>query len=48
MAKKLLMDHPNFNLSQWKYLSSYKSEEDRTWLYNAAKKARVPEFPKAE
>ena len=48
VAKKLLMDHPNFNLSQWKYISSYISEEDRTRIYNAAKKAGIPEFPKDE
>ena len=46
VAKKLLETHPNFNLSQWKYLSSWKSEENRTRLYKAAKKAGVPEFPK--
>ena len=45
---KLLETHPNFNLSQWKMLNSYISEEDRMRLYNAAKKAGIPEFPKAE
>ena len=46
VIKKLLETHPNFNLSQWKFLNSYKSEEDRMWIYNAAKQAGIPEFPK--
>ncbi len=46
IVKKLQETHPNFNLSQWRYLNSWKSEENRTRLYNAAKKAGVPEFPK--
>ena len=46
VVKKLLETHPNFNLSQWRFLNSWKSEENRTRLYNAAKKAGIPEFPK--
>ena len=45
VVKKLLETHPNFNLSQWKFLNSYKSEEDRMRIYNAAKQAGIPEFP---
>ncbi len=48
IVKKLQETHPNFNLSQWRYLNSWKSEENRTRLYNAAKKAGVPEFPNSE
>ncbi len=48
IVKKLQETHPNFNLSQWRYLKSWKSEENRTRLYNAAKKAGVPEFPNSE
>jgi hypothetical protein len=47
-VKKLLAAHPNFNLSQWRYGKLWKSEENHTRLYNAAKKAGIPEFPKAE
>ena len=48
VVKKLLDTNPNFNLSQWKLgrLRYWKSEENRTRLYNAAKKAGIPEFPK--
>jgi len=45
VVKKLLEAHPDFNLSQWKYIDSWKSEENRARLYNAAKKAGIPEFP---
>ena len=45
-VKKLLEAHPNFNLSKWKYFDSWKSEENRMRLYNTAKKAGIPEFPK--
>jgi TolB-like protein/class 3 adenylate cyclase len=38
-------NHPEFNLSQWKYFNSWKSEENRSRLYNAAKQAGIPEFP---
>jgi TolB-like protein/class 3 adenylate cyclase len=48
VVKKLLDTQPNFNLSQWKFGRLWKSEENRTRLYNAAKKAGVPEFPKSE
>jgi len=42
---KLRETHPDFNLSQWKWLSNWKSEENRMRLYNAAKQAGVLEFP---
>ncbi len=45
VVKKLLETHPKFNLSQFKYLNAWKSEENRTRLYNAAKQAGIPEFP---
>jgi adenylate cyclase len=45
VVKRLLETHPNFNLSQWKYGNLWKSEENRTRLYNAAKQAGIPEFP---
>ncbi len=47
-VKKLLDANPDFNLSQWKFGRLWKSEENRTRLYNAAKKAGVPEFPKGQ
>ena len=46
VVKKLLETHPSFNLSQWKYLESWQSEENRTRLYNAAKKAGYRSFLK--
>ena len=46
VVKEFLEAHPKFNLSQWRFLDSWKSEENRTRLYDAAKKAGVPEFPK--
>ncbi len=48
VVKRLLETHPNFNLSQWKYGKLWKLEENRTRIYNAAKKAGIPEFPKNE
>ena len=45
VVKRLLETHPDFNLSQWKYGNLWKSEENRTRLYNAAKQAGIPEFP---
>ena len=45
VSKRLQVFHPNFNLSQWKYLNLWKSEENRTRLYNAAKKAGIPDLP---
>jgi len=46
VAKKVLDAKPDFNLEQWKYGRLWKSEENRLRLYNAAKKAGIPEFPK--
>jgi adenylate cyclase len=48
MVKRLLGAHPNFNLSQWRFGKLWESEENRTRLYNAAKQAGIPEFPKGE
>jgi adenylate cyclase len=50
VVKKLLDTNPSFNLSQWKLarLRYWESEENRTRLYNAAKKAGFPEFPKGQ
>jgi tetratricopeptide (TPR) repeat protein len=49
-VKKLLDTNPDFNLSQLKLtlLRYYQLEENRTRLYNAAKKAGIPEFPKSQ
>ena len=46
VSKRLLEIHPNFNLSQWKYLNLWQSEENRSRLYSAAKQAGIPEFPR--
>ncbi len=46
VVKNLLETHPDFNLSQWKFSKLWKLEENRTRLYDAAKKAGIPEFPK--
>lgn len=45
VVKNLLKDRPGFNMSQWKFINSWKLQENRTRLYNAAKKAGIPEFP---
>jgi len=45
LAKWIRENNPGFNLSQWKYLDSWKIEENRTRLYNAAKQAGIKEFP---
>ncbi len=45
-VNELLESAPNFNLSQWKFGKLWKSEENRMRLYNAAKQAGIPEFPK--
>jgi len=45
LVKWLDENHPGFNLSQWKYLNSWKLEENRTRLYNAAKQAGIRELP---
>lgn len=46
-VNKLIEIHPDFNLSQWRWLDSYKLEENRQRLYDAAKKAGIPEHPKS-
>ena len=50
VVKKLLDTDPEFNLSQLKLtlLRYYQSEENRTRLYNAAKKAGIREFLKSQ
>jgi tetratricopeptide (TPR) repeat protein len=45
-ARELMEAHPDFNLSQWKFGKLWKSEENRTRLYAAAKKAGIPELSK--
>ena len=47
-VNKLLEVYPDFNLSQWKFGKLWKSEENRTRLFNAAIKAGMPEFPKTQ
>ncbi len=44
-VKDLLDAQPDFNLSQWRYINSWVPEDYRTRLYEAAKKAGVPEYP---
>jgi TolB-like protein len=45
-AVRLLREnHPDFSLSEWRFLKSWKRAEDRAHLYDAAKNAGVPEFP---
>jgi adenylate cyclase len=44
-VKRLLQDYPNFNLSQWRFGKLWKSVENHTRLYDAAKKSGIPEFP---
>jgi adenylate cyclase len=44
-AKRIIENHPKFNLSQWRFLKGWKRSEDRERLYDAAKRAGVPEFP---
>lgn len=46
VVKALLDAQPGFNLSQWRYLNSWKSEENRNRLYEAARKAGIPEVAK--
>ena len=48
VVRDLLDTHPGFNLSQWEFGRLWKSEEDRTRLYDAAKRAGIPEFPRGD
>jgi len=48
IVTKLLETHPNFNLSQWSYGKLWEAEENRARLYNAAKQAGIPEFPRGQ
>ncbi|WP_299987067.1 adenylate/guanylate cyclase domain-containing protein [uncultured Ruegeria sp.] len=46
LVEQYLEINPDFNLTEWRYLDTWKSEENRTRLYEAAKAAGVPEFPR--
>ena len=45
VVRDLLTANPGFNLSQWRFFDSWQSDENRTRLYEAAKKAGIPERP---
>ena len=45
VVKRLLEANPGFNLQQWRYGRLWQSEENRARLYDAAKRAGIPEFP---
>jgi len=38
--------NPEFNLSGWRWIRTYKSPADRQHLYDAAKRAGIPEYPR--
>ena len=42
----LLATDPDFNLSQWRFGNLWRSKEDRSRLYEAARSAGIPELPK--
>ena len=42
-AVKLRKLYPKFRLSTWRYIDTFRSSENRERLYNAAKRAGVPE-----
>ena len=46
-AEMVLKLNPEFNLSGWRWINTYKSPEDRQRLYEAAKRAGIPEYPRA-
>mgnify|MGYP000181289563 CR=1 FL=1 len=46
-AEMVLKLNPDFNLSGWRWINTYKSPADRRHLYDAAKRAGVPEYPQA-
>jgi TolB-like protein/class 3 adenylate cyclase len=41
-------NHPDFSLSEWRFIQGWKRPEDRARLYDAAKRAGVPEFPQQQ
>ena len=46
-AEMVLKLNPDFNLSSWRWIRTYKSAADRQHLYDAAKRAGIPEYPRA-
>ena len=46
-AEMVLKLNPDFNLSGWRWIRTYKSAPDRQHLYDAAKRAGIPEYPRA-
>ena len=46
-AEMVLKLNPDFNLSGWRWIHTYKSPADRRHLYDAAKAAGIPEYPRA-
>jgi len=47
-AEMILKLNPDFNLSGWRWIRTYKSPADRRHLYDAAKRAGIPEYPRVE
>ena len=45
-AEMVLKLNPDFNLSGWRWIRTYKSPADRRHLYDAAKRAGIPEYPR--
>ena len=45
-AEMVLKLNPDFNLSGWRWINTYKSPADRQHLYDAAKRAGIPEYPR--
>jgi len=45
-ADMVLKLNPDFNLSGWRWIRTYKSPVDRRHLYNAANRAGIPEYPR--
>lgn len=46
LVKELLRADPGFNLAEWRFGTLWKPGENRAQLYEAAKRAGVPQFPK--
>ncbi|GEM_PF-2766311 len=42
-AEMVLELNPDFKLSSWRWILTYKSADDRRLLYDAAKRAGIPE-----
>jgi adenylate cyclase len=47
-AEMVLKLNPDFNLSGWRWIRTYKSPADRRHLYDAARRAGIPEYPRVE